>query len=90
MDIYCPRRGCAEPFDNDSLHDAVDEGLFPNYREAAAAFRSQGCEALGFTHNVDADPSGRAEAMDAIYDLMGDDMDGAASFMEDAEYMGLI
>jgi hypothetical protein len=86
MDIYCPKRGCAEPFDNDSLHDAVEDSLFPDYTAALHTFQSKGCEALGFTHSTGND-SGRAEVMDAMFDLMGDDMDGAAAMMEDYDYM---
>lgn len=88
MDLICPK--CAEPTDNDSLHDAVEEALFQNYREAAAAFRSEGCTALGFSHNEETVGSLRAQASWAIMDLLGDDMDGAASMMEDFEYMGML
>jgi hypothetical protein len=88
MDITCGK--CAEPTDNDSLHDAVEEGLFANYREAAAAFRSEGCTALGFSHNESTMGSFRAMVSDAMMDLLGDDMDGASSIMDDFEYMGML
>jgi hypothetical protein len=32
----------------------------------------------------------RAEASAVLYDVMGDDLDGVASMMDDAEYMGWI
>ena len=32
----------------------------------------------------------RAEASSVLYDLFGDDLDGVASMMDDAEYMGLV
>ncbi len=88
MDIYCPKAGCGEPVDNDSLHDAVADGLHADYRAAAAAFRSQGCEAIGFVHSVGNDSTGaygltNAQAAEALYDLLGDDMDGMAAMMED-------
>jgi len=90
MDLYCPRRGCGEPIENDSLHDAVEDGLYPNYRAAAAAFRSEGCTAIGYVHSKGNDNDMRTLAMDAMYDLLGDDMDGAASMMDDLEYLGLL
>lgn len=86
MDLYCPKSGCAEPLENDSLHDAVDEGLFPNYHAALRAFQSEGCTAVGYVHST-GNNSGRAEAMSALYDLLGDDADGAAAMMEDYGYM---
>ncbi len=89
MDIYCPK--CGEPLDNDCLHDEADEqGI--SYAEVAANFRAKGCEALTVYGNGEpCVPTGsyRAAAMDALYDLLGDDMDGAASMMEDAEMMGM-
>lgn len=86
MDIYCPKSGCAEPVDNDYLHDLVEEGKYPDYTAALHAFQQKGCEALGDTHNVGND-SGRAEAMDAMFDLLGDDVDGAAAMMEDYAHL---
>ena len=88
MDIYCGK--CAEPTDNDSLHDAVEEGLFDNYREAAEAFRREGCTALGFSHNAETMNSQRASVAAAMMELNGDDMDGFASDMDDFEYFGMI
>ncbi len=83
MDIYCPK--CGEPTDNDSIHDAVNEGIFDSYVEGLHAFQSQGCEAFGWKHgNINA---ARAEAMSAMFDLLGDDVDGAAAMMEDFDYM---
>jgi hypothetical protein len=88
-DIRCPK--CLEPWDNDSLHEAVDEGLFPNYDAAAKAFRKDGCAAIGGRHNqVDPESAGARATVSMIYDLLGDDMDGAMSEMDDAEMMGLL
>ena len=85
MDVKCPK--CGEPWDNDSLHEAVkrrnNEAVDPNdkatYSEVAADFRSRGCAALDATcsDNI-ADPR-----IAVAYDILGDDMDGAASIMED-------
>lgn len=88
MDIICPK--CSEPVDHDSLHDAVDEGLFDDYKSAMRAFQTEGCTALGFTHNEATMGSFRSEAASVMYDLLGDDMDGAASMMEDFDYLGML
>lgn len=76
MDLLCPR--CAEPWDNDTIHDRATE-TGSTYREVATEFRATGCEALGSDHGEGvADP-----AIATVYELSGDDMDGAASDLED-------
>jgi len=88
MDIYCPR--CGEPWDHDTLHEEVgarvSEGRKASYATVAAEFRRRGCEALesyGAPCNPEGIGSGYAEAASALYDLLGDDMDGAAAMFED-------
>lgn len=85
MDIYCTR--CSEPIDMDYLHDLVEEGMYANFKEALHAFQTKGCEALGEPQCERSD-SLRAAAMGAMFDLLGDDVDGAAAMMDDFEYMG--
>jgi len=76
MDMLCPK--CAEPWDNDEFHDVASENQ-STYSELAADFRRRGCEALGSRHgDGDAHP-----VIAATYDLLGDDMDGAAAMFED-------
>lgn len=91
MDILC--RTCGEPWDNDSLHDRVtelrEEGASnaTNYGTVSADFRARGCRALG----VNCTPGNVAHpGVDAIYELLGDDMDGAAAMLEDMAYLGLL
>jgi hypothetical protein len=81
MDIYCPV--CAEPIDNDELH-AVAEEQERTYTEVAADFRKRGCRALSENAKwcVPTDPEQRA-AIAIVYELSGDDMDGAASDFDD-------
>jgi hypothetical protein len=90
MDIYCPKTGCGEPVDMDYLHDVADE-QGRTYTEVVHDFQARGCEALGESHAVRAasNDSFRAEVMASMFDLLGDDVDGAAAMMEDAEYLGL-
>lgn len=87
MDIRCPK--CGEPWDFDTLHDAAEEQE-STYDKVAADFRSRGCAALGW--GSCSEPSEETDrhyglrpqdAASALYDLLGDDMDGAASMLED-------
>lgn len=80
MDVYCGK--CSEPVDTDYFHDVADENG-TTYTHVMRDFQQRGCEALG-------DPHGEGSAnpyADALYDLLGDDMDGAAAMMQD--YPGL-
>lgn len=53
------------------------------YQTVRKEFTSGGCKAFGFPHNdTKANP-----AYAAIYDMMGDDLDGAATFLEDMDYL---
>jgi hypothetical protein len=86
MDLYCPK--CGEPWDNDEFHDVAAE-IDSTYAKVAADFRSRGCEALGTRHGdyqVETDSTyglTAAQAAGALYELLGDDMDGAAAMLED-------
>jgi hypothetical protein len=76
MDIYCPK--CSEPVDTDYFHD-IAESTDSTWIEVSRAFQQIGCEALGDSH-------GEGESnpyASALYDLLGDDVDGAAAMMED-------
>lgn len=86
MDVYCPK--CGEPVDNDEFHDAA-EAQSSSYKKVVAAFQRRGCEALGFPpcrapHSL-SQPGrvARATAASALYDILGDDMDGVAAMLED-------
>lgn len=96
MDLYCPI--CLEPWDNDTLHDVADEAAFDNdterdsYAKVAALFRTKGCGVAffgtGYQHGHCRPPEPQDDgfersAVGIIYELLGDDMDGAASMMED-------
>jgi hypothetical protein len=79
MDLYCPF--CAEPYDLDTLHDQA-EADGTSFTEVRAAFYEKGCEALGGRHNAPTDRD-TAEGIATIYQLLGDDVDGAAALLED-------
>lgn len=87
MDIYCCK--CGEPVELDYIHDVVADRIAAGdtaatYSIVAAEFRRTGCPAIGGSCNTDtvAHP-----AVSAMYDLLGDDMDGAAAMMEDMDMM---
>ena len=42
------------------------------------------------TRKYESDKLSKAEASSVLYDILGDDLDGVASMMDDGEYMGLI
>lgn len=82
QDVYCPR--CAEPVEIDYFHDvAAEEGS--TYRQVLRAFQTSGCEAIGYGRCERSNPE-RAAMAEAMYDLLGDDMDGAAAMFEDSGY----
>jgi hypothetical protein len=75
-DVYCPR--CGEPWDTYEFHDVP--GL--SFQEAYELFRKIGCRVFDTGHNPT--PNYRLAAMArATYDLLGDDIDGAASELGD-------
>lgn len=85
MDIYCVR--CGEPWDMDELHYvAEDEGS--TFAEVRDRFYTLGCEAMGVTRCerqdvMAGDRLSDSAAMSVLVDLLGDDVDGIASMMED-------
>jgi hypothetical protein len=79
MDIYCGT--CGEPWEIDTVHEIAEENKF-SFNEALSFFNDKGCESLGCKHN-DSINLGRAQAFSALYDIMGDDVDGIASMLED-------
>ena len=84
MDIYCPK--CAEPVEIDYLHDIADD-QHTTFTEVLHRFQSDGCKALDSRCNPRKD-HGRASAAAVLYDILGDDIDGAAAMLEDFEMIG--
>lgn len=94
MDIKC--RICGEPWDMECIHDQISEE-YPDepwrlygeynqelydgyYSDMRKRFIKEGCKAFGANCN----PSTKANPeWQVAYELMGDDLDGVASIMED-------
>ena len=74
MDLYCPLCGIA-----------VDFGEVENVKN----WQKLGCKSLGFECDPAPDEADktRASVADALYDILGDDIDGAAAMLEDYEMM---
>lgn len=97
QDIYCPR--CGEAFALDEFHEYVNEpvpgGLtrFESFKQVKDFFYARGCGVLLNGKPCKAGDEGsktRAAYSSALSELLGDDVDGIASELEDAEYLGLL
>lgn len=78
MDLYCQR--CGEPYDFFHVQDEMDPVTQGRFR------RGEGCQSC-YGKEVERRPA-RAEAMEVVRDLLGDDEDGMAAMMEDFEFLG--
>jgi len=86
MDIYCPK--CGEPWDADEFHYVAEENE-TTYREELAKFSRIGCQVFDGQPCADPEDRRRALAMSVALELMGDDVDGIAAMMGDAEALGM-
>jgi hypothetical protein len=81
MDHHCYI--CTEPWDNEEFHEAAEE-QGRSYDTVAADFRQRGCRALHADVRCEpSDDTYRRGIIAAAYDVLGDDMDGAAAEIED-------
>lgn len=96
MDIYCVR--CGEPWDIDSIHEEVtyrqESGEEVSFNGVRRDFSRRGCLALTAYGVSEVDcrrDSGNARAMasSALMGILGDDIDGVASLMDDAHALGM-
>ncbi len=78
MDVFCPI--CGEPWDTYEFHDVP--GM--TYAEAWKAFTQKGCEVFGTKHGEPLSKDDRG-AIRLLYDVMGDDVDGAAAIIDDCK-----
>ena len=87
----------ADPFAaRRELNPAYDGEAYSRvYTEVSQSFRSNGCEALteayGSKCSTPSESTGNfglrpQDAASALYDLLGDDMDGAAAMLDDLGY----
>jgi len=84
MDIRCVK--CGEPWDMDELHYvAEDEGT--DFDSVRSRFYQQGCIVLGGNK---CEFTKQSAIVSALAEINGDDVDGFASDLEDAEWLGLL
>jgi hypothetical protein len=80
MDIKCPI--CREPWDNDTIHDYAGE-TGSTYAEVSKLFRTKGCGVAFDDWGITCEKSQGSEILSELADLLGDDLDGYASMVED-------
>ena len=79
MDIKCHR--CGEPWEIDTFHDVASE-RGTSFDSEVRRFRTKGCVATGWVGQCENSyPNG--DAILALGDLLGDDVDGLAALLED-------
>ena len=87
MDTRC--RKCGEPWDVLGITDEA-EGMGLTPTELHRKFSTEGCRALGEECNEETLGSDISLIVSALSDLLGDDVDGLASELDDLEYYGII
>lgn len=85
MDIRCTI--CGDAWDIESLHH-VGPGV--GFDEAARLFRLMGCRAFRGQDHAPVIDKPAADAAVVLFDLLGDDVDGIAAMLEDAELFGML
>lgn len=78
VDLYCKR--CGEPWD---AYGVRHGDLTPEERDRF--FAGKGCPCC-YGKEIK-EPPFRAQAMSVLHEALGDDIDGLAAELEDAEYM---
>ena len=94
MDLYCQK--CDESWDvcyvgggdmdKDSMPKDWDGEIKPSQRFKAG----DGCPSCNWGKSAPKHQSLRGEVMSLMADMLGDDIDGMASMMDDFEYMGML
>lgn len=83
MDVRC--RKCAEPIEIDEFW-AIAEDEHTTFNAIRDRFASKGCAGIGYTCNENVDGE-LAAVSGALFDLLGDDIDGIGAMLEDWEYI---
>ena len=77
MDLYCKR--CGEPYDFFHVQDEMQA------TEGRRFYDGDGCPAC-YEKEIKRRPF-RAQAMEVLHEILGDDLDGLAAELEDAEFL---
>ena len=88
MDVYCPK--CGEPVEIDTLHEYAESNEV-TFQSVLDSFKKNGCGETFTEWGWQCNPSehGKERAMIAseLFDILGDDIDGIASTIDDWEYL---
>lgn len=85
MDIYCQR--CGEPWEVCGLWDFEED----DYKGARKDFlRGKGCPSCSWGASAPEEQPPQARATEAMIDILGDDIDGVASELEEIDYLGIM
>lgn len=87
MDTYCHR--CGEPWEIDTFHEVAAE-LGTTFDKVLALFQQKGCAVITAAGPCENTAGLRGEAVSMLNELLGDDIDGIASMMDDFEYLGML
>jgi hypothetical protein len=83
MDLYCQK--CDEPWD---LHH-VEHDMDQDDENGKARFKAgEGCPCCDWGKSAPEQQSLKGMAMGMMADILGDDVDGMASMMDDFDYAG--
>ena len=83
MDIYCQK--CDEPWDVCYVGQEMDED--GEKGDAERFKQGEGCPCCEWGKTAPKKQSLRGECMGMLSDLLGDDIDGMASFMDDMDFI---
>jgi hypothetical protein len=83
MDINCPK--CGEAWDMDELHDIAEEND-TDFNFERKQFFEYGCGRVFNNKDCKLSLNPKALASQALYDILGDDIDGIASSMDDMNW----
>ena len=90
-DLYCQR--CDEPYDvchvGGGDMDAETEDWDGDRKPSQRFISGEGCPACDWGKKAPKEKSLKAMAMGAMAELLGDDIDGMAAMMDDAEFAGM-
>ena len=84
MDIICPR--CSEPLDIYELHNMYKGNRKLSFDEAKSIFYKNGCGILLNEKQCELNETEASQASAILNDLLGDDIDGVATMLEDFGY----
>ena len=90
MDLYCQK--CDEPWEAYYIGSCIDqeEKEIDGMKPSEAFLAGIGCPACKWGKNAPKQQTIKGMAMATMAEILGDDIDGMASMMDEFEYMGML